>query len=91
LQEKASDGEKFEKVLSNAEAIQNTCKFMVAEASEWIFKLEENTWAVYYTETINRSQVCEANNTIQTCQINSGDTVTVEPGCVTPSFARDGT
>ena len=54
---------------------------MVAEASEWIFKLEENTWAVYYTETINRSQVCQANNTIQTRQINSGDTVTVEPGC----------
>jgi len=54
---------------------------MVAEASERIFKLEENTWAVYYTETINTNQVCQAKNMIQTCQINSGDTVTVEPGC----------
>jgi hypothetical protein len=81
LQGKASHGEKFEKVLSNAEAIQNTCKFMVAEASERIFKLEENTWAVYYTETINTNQVCQAKNMIKTCQINSGDTVTVEPGC----------
>jgi hypothetical protein len=52
-----------------------------SEASEQIFKLEENTWAVYYTGTINTNQVCQANNTIQTCQINSGDTVTVEPGC----------
>ena len=54
---------------------------MVAETSERIFKLEENTWAVYYTGTINTNQVCQAKNTIQTCQINSGDTVTVEPGC----------
>jgi hypothetical protein len=54
---------------------------MVAEASEQILKLEENTGAVYYTGTINTNQVCQAKNTIQTCQINSGDTVTVEPGC----------
>ncbi len=67
--------------LANAEAIQNTCKFMVAETSERILKLEENTWAVYYTGTINTNQVCQAKNTIQTHQINSGDTVTVEPGC----------
>jgi hypothetical protein len=79
LQGKASDGEKFEKVLSNAEAIQSTCKFMVAEASEWIFKLEEYTWGVYYTGTINTNQICQAKNMIQTRQINSGDTVTVEP------------
>ena len=54
---------------------------MVAEASEQILKLEENTGAVYYTGTINTNQVCQAKNTIQTCQINSGDMVTVEPGC----------
>jgi hypothetical protein len=57
------------------------CKFKVAEASEQIFKLAENTWAVYSTGTINTNQVCQAKNTIQTRQINSGDTVTVEPGC----------
>jgi hypothetical protein len=57
----ASDGEKLEKGLSNAAAIQNTCKFMVAEASKRIFKLEENTWAFYYTETINTNQVCREN------------------------------
>jgi len=38
-------------------------------------------WAVYFTGTINTNQVCQAKNTIQTCQINSGDMVTVEPGC----------
>ena len=34
---------------------------MVAEAFEQIFKLEENTWAFYYTETINTNQVCQEN------------------------------
>jgi hypothetical protein len=67
--------------LANAEAIQTTCKFKVAEASEKIFELAENTWAVYSTGTINTNQVCQAKNTIQTRQINSGETVTVEPGC----------
>jgi len=32
--------------LANAEAIQITCKYKVAEASEQIFELVENTWAV---------------------------------------------
>jgi len=68
--------------LANAEAIQNTCKFKVAEASERIFKLVENIWAVYSTGTIYTNQVCQAKNTIQTCQINSGHKVTVEPGCL---------
>jgi hypothetical protein len=67
--------------LAYAEAIQTTCKFKVAEASEKTFELAENTWAVYSTGTINTNQVCQAKNTIQTRQINSGDTVTVEPGC----------
>ncbi len=43
--------------------------------------MAENTWAVYSTGTINTNQVFQASNTIQTRQINSGDTVTVEPGC----------
>jgi len=43
--------------------------------------LAENTWVVYSTGTINTNQVCQARNTIQTHQINSGATVTVEPGC----------
>ncbi len=38
-------------------------------------------WAVYSTGTINTNQVCQARNMIQTRQINSGVTVTVEPGC----------
>jgi hypothetical protein len=67
--------------LANTEAIQTTCKFKVVEASEQIFELAENTWVVYSTGTINTNQVCQAKNTIQICQINSGDTVTVEPGC----------
>jgi len=60
--------------LANAEAIQNTCKFKVAEASEWIFELAENTGTI-------TNQDCQARNTIQTHLFNSGDTVTVEPGC----------
>jgi len=67
--------------LANADAIQNTCKFKVAEASERIFELAENTWAVVSMGTINTNQVCQARNTIQTRQINLGDMVTVEPGC----------
>jgi hypothetical protein len=57
LQGKKSDRGKFEKsclgslYLANAEAIQTTCKFKVAEASEQIFELAENTWAVYSTGT----------------------------------------
>jgi hypothetical protein len=38
--------------LANAEAIQNMCKFKVADASERIFELAENTWAVYSTGSI---------------------------------------
>ncbi len=67
--------------LTNSDAIQNSYKFKIAEASERIFELAENTWAVYSTGTINTNQVCQARNTIQTRQINSGDTITVEPGC----------
>jgi hypothetical protein len=67
--------------LANSDAIQISCKFKIAEASERIFELAENTWAVYSTGTINTNQVCQAKNSIQTLQINSGDTITVEPGC----------
>jgi len=55
--------------LANAEEIQMTCRFKVAEASEKIFELAENTWAVYTTGMINTNQVCQAKNMIQTCQI----------------------
>jgi len=84
LQGKESDGDKFEKgslYLANADTIQNTCKFKVAEASERIFEAAENTWAVYSMGIINTNQVFQARNIIQTHQINSGDMVTVEPGC----------
>ncbi len=46
--------------------LQTMCKFKVAEASEEIFELAENTWAVYSTRTINKNQVCQAKNMIQT-------------------------
>jgi hypothetical protein len=87
LQGKESDGDKLEKsclgslYLANAEAIQTTCKIKVAEASEQIFELAENSWAVYSTGTININQVCQAKNMIQTHQIKSGDTGPVEPSC----------
>ncbi len=55
--------------LANAEEIQMTCRFKVAEASEKIFELAENTWAVYTTGMINTNPVCQAKNMIQTRQI----------------------
>jgi hypothetical protein len=67
--------------VANAGAIQKTWKFKVAEASEKIFELAENTWAVYLTGTINTNQVCQVKNTIQARQIKSGDTVSIDPGC----------
>jgi hypothetical protein len=39
--------------------------------------LAENTWAVYSTGTNNTNQVCQAKNSIQTRQINSGDTINI--------------
>jgi hypothetical protein len=45
--------------LANAEAIQTTCKFKVAEAQEKILKLAENTWTVYSTGTINNNHLCQ--------------------------------
>jgi hypothetical protein len=39
--------------LANAEAIQTTCRFKVAEASEKIFELTDNTWAVCSTGMVN--------------------------------------
>jgi hypothetical protein len=70
--------------LANAEAIQTTCRFKVAEASEKIFELSENTWAAYSTGTINTNQVCQTENTIQTQQIKSGDMVSIDPWMLHP-------
>jgi len=67
--------------VANAGAIQKTCKFKVAEASEKNFELAANTWAVYLTGTINTNHVCQVKNTIQARQIKSGDTVSIDPGC----------
>jgi len=71
LQRKESDKDKLEKVMlclatlywANAEAIQTTCKFKVAEAREKIFELAENTWAIDSTGMINTNQACPAKNT----------------------------
>ncbi len=40
--------------LTNSDAIQNSCKFKIAEASKRIFELAENT----SMGTINTNQVC---------------------------------
>jgi hypothetical protein len=61
--------------------MHKTCKIKFAVASEKIFELAENTWAVYSTGTINTNQVCQANNMIHTRQIKSGDTIKIDPGC----------
>jgi hypothetical protein len=67
--------------LVNTEATQTTCKFKVAEAREKIFKLAENTCAIFSTGMIDTNQVWPIRNTINPCQIKSGNTVSINPGC----------
>ncbi len=66
---------------ANSNAIQTKCGFMIAEAQEKIFKLSENTWAVYLVGTINTNEVCTAFNDATAMQIQSGDTIKIKPGC----------
>jgi hypothetical protein len=73
----------FEKVLLRL-TLPDQCRslnHMQIQGCRRIFELAENTWLVYSIGTINTNQVCQAKNTIQTHQINSGDMVTVKPGC----------
>jgi hypothetical protein len=63
--------------MANSESIQNHCRFKIAEAREEIFKLSENTWAVYSVGTITTNEVCPA----AAMQIQSGDTILIKPGC----------
>jgi len=66
---------------ANSNAIQTNCGFMIAEAQEKIFKLSENTWAVYSVGTINTNEVCTVFNDATAMQIQSGDTIKIKPGC----------
>jgi len=81
LQGKKSDRDKFEKVLprltlpGQPEAIQTTCKFKVAEASEQIFELAENTWAVYSTGTRHARSTQEIWSVEPGCYIRTMDHV----------------
>ena len=44
--------------MANSNSIQNHCRFKIAEAREKIYKLSENTWAVYSIGTISTKKVC---------------------------------
>jgi hypothetical protein len=63
------------------EAIQMAFKFKVAKACEKIFKLAENTWAIYSMGTINMNQVCLMRNMIQPFGFKSRDTISIDLGC----------
>ncbi len=70
--------------MANSNSIQNHCRFKIAEAREKIFKLSENTWAVYSIgtiSTISTNQVCPAANDVTAMQIQSGDTIKIKPEC----------
>jgi hypothetical protein len=67
--------------MANSNLIQNHCRFKIAEAREKIFKLSENTWAVYSIGMISTNEVCPAANAVTAMQIQSGDTIRIKPGC----------
>jgi hypothetical protein len=67
--------------LANPDAIQSNCWFRIAEATEKMFKLLENTWTMYSMGSINMNEVCPTMNNIMVMQIQSGDTVRVSPRC----------
>ncbi len=50
--------------MANSNLIQNHCQFKIAEAREKIFKLSENTWAVYSIGMISTNEVCPAANAV---------------------------
>ncbi len=50
--------------MANSQSIQNHCRFKIAEDREKIFKLSENTWAVYSVGMISTNEVCPAANDI---------------------------
>jgi hypothetical protein len=72
--------------MANSESIQNHCRFKIAEAGEKIFELSENTWAVHSVGTINTKEVCLADNNVLAIQIQSGDTISIKPGCYVPTM-----
>jgi hypothetical protein len=67
--------------MANSNLIQNHCQFKIAKAREKIFKLSENTWAVYSVGTISTNEVCPAANIVTAMQIQSGDTIRIKTEC----------
>ncbi len=67
--------------MANSNVIQTNCWFNIAKAREKIFELSENTWAVYSVGTISTNEVCRTSNDVTEMQIQSGDTIKVEPRC----------
>jgi hypothetical protein len=72
--------------MANSQSIQNHCRFKIAEACEKIFKLSENTWAVYSVGMISTNEVCPVANNVTEMQIQSGDTIKIKPGCYVHSM-----
>ncbi len=71
----AKEGNKFEKILlrrtiyGKLKSILTHCHFKIAKAREKIFKLFENTWAMYSVGTISTNEVCPAANDTTEMQI----------------------
>jgi len=67
--------------MANSQSIQTHCRFKIGEARKKIFKLSENTWAVFSVGTISTNKVCLAANEVTKMQIQSGDTIRIKPRC----------
>ncbi len=67
--------------LANAKNIQDCCKFSIGGAQEKIFRLDSNTYVVYYLGKINTNHVCPKAKSISAVQISSGQTVRINPSC----------
>jgi hypothetical protein len=65
--------------MANSQSIQTHCRFKIGEARKKIFKLSENTWAVFSVGTISTNKVCPAANEVTKMQIQSGDTIWIKP------------
>lgn len=60
--------------------IRRNCGFKISHAREQVFEVEENTWLIFSMGQIATNQVCSKQK-MTPMKINSGDTITVKPGC----------
>jgi hypothetical protein len=67
--------------LADNKNIHGRCKFSVGGPQEKIFRLDSNTYVVYFLGKISTNHVCPKAKTISAVQISSGQTVRINPTC----------